>query len=186
MPSRAQCMRSTEIAGDSRPEPSKDMSPKEAIWSQLNRNGPRIASRSAAVREWVASVHGRRLEMSEILQIKRWGVTARFEATVLKVAHTPMFPQVVGVHRVLDRIEPKAAPELIAETELDGQHLTLFEFLPGVTAEERGTVAALEASPASWPAYRPLHRSSISPTYPSPGGTDGGLAARRRPVRPAR
>jgi len=73
------------------------------------------------------------------------GRYSAFWGVVLKVAYTPLFPQVVGVHKVLDLIEPKAAPSLIAHDELDGQHLTLFEFLPGVTAEESGTSEALVA-----------------------------------------
>jgi thiamine kinase-like enzyme len=85
------------------------------------------------------------VETPEILRIKSWGVTARFGSVVLKVAYTPLFPQVVGVHNVLKLIEPKAAPRLIANGELDGQFLTLFEFLPGVTAEESGTSEALVA-----------------------------------------
>ena len=99
----------------------------------------------AAAKEWVASVGGHSVETPEILRIKNWGVTARFGSVVLKVAYTPLFPQVVDVHKVLELIEPKAAPSLIAHDELDGQHLTLFEFLPGVTAEESGASEALVA-----------------------------------------
>jgi len=99
----------------------------------------------AVAKEWVASVCCHRVESPEILRIKNWGVTARFGSVVLKVAYTPLFPQVVGVHKVLELIEPKAAPSLIAHHERDGQHLTLFEFLPGVTAEDTGTSEALVA-----------------------------------------
>ena len=99
----------------------------------------------AAAKEWMASVCDHSEETPEILRIKNWGVTARFGSVVLKVAYTPLFPQVVDVHNVLRLIEPTAAPRLIAHAELDGQHLTLFEFLPGVTAEELGTPEALVA-----------------------------------------
>lgn len=99
----------------------------------------------AAAKEWVTSVCGHSAGTPEILRIKSWGVTARFGSAVLKVAHTPLFPQVVDVHKVLELIEPKASPRLIAHDELDGQYSTLFEFLPGVTAEESGTSEALAA-----------------------------------------
>ena len=99
----------------------------------------------ATAKEWVSSVCGHSVESPKVLRIKSWGVTARFGSAVLKVAYTPLFPQVVDVHKVLKLIEPKAAPRLIAHVELDGQHLTLFEFLPGSTAEESGTSEALVA-----------------------------------------
>ena len=82
----------------------------------------------------------------EILQTKRLGVTARFGSVVLKASFTPLFPQVTGVHALLERIVPEGAPRLIASEMVDGQLWTLFEHLQGATAEEVGTPGALEAT----------------------------------------
>lgn len=95
---------------------------------------------------WVASACGREVEPPEILQTKRWGVTARFGSVVLKASFTPLFPQVTEVHAVLERILPEGAPRLIASEKVDGQLWTLFEHLQGATAEEVGTAGALEAT----------------------------------------
>jgi len=114
--------------------------------AMMNAVWPEDRVSLSAAKDWVASVCGHSAEMHEILRIKNWGVTARFGSVVLKVAFTPLFPQVVGVHNVLKLITPKAAPRLIASEELDGRLLTLFEFLPGVTAEETGTAEALVAT----------------------------------------
>jgi len=99
-----------------------------------------------AASRWVASACGREAEPPEILQIKRWGVTARFGSVVLKASFTPLFPQVTEVHAVLARIVPAGAPRLIASEMVDGQLWTLFEHLQGATAEEVGTIGALEAT----------------------------------------
>ena len=95
---------------------------------------------------WVASACGCELDTPEILQTKRWGVTARFGSVVLKASFTPLFPQVTDVHALLERIVPKGGPRLIASEMVDGQLWTLFEHLQGATAEEVGTPAALEAT----------------------------------------
>jgi len=99
-----------------------------------------------AVSRWVASACGREVEPPEILQTKRWGVTARFGRVVLKASFTPLFPQVTEVHALLERIVPEGAPRLIASEMVDGQLWTLFEHLQGDTAEEMGTPGALEAT----------------------------------------
>ena len=99
-----------------------------------------------AASRWVASACGRELEPPEILQVKRWGVTARFGSVVLKASFTPLFPQVTEVHAVLERIVPEGAPRLIASEMVDGQLWTLFEHIQGATAEEVGTARALEAT----------------------------------------
>src|SRR5512136_2757688 len=99
-----------------------------------------------AASRWVASACGREVEPPEILQTKRWGVTARFGSVVLKASFTPLFPQVTEVHAVLERIVPAGAPRLLASEMVDGQLWTLFEYLPGATAEEVGTPGALEAT----------------------------------------
>jgi len=99
-----------------------------------------------AASRWVASACGREVEPPEILQSKRWGVTARFGSVVLKASFTPLFPQVTEVHAVLERIVPEGAPRLIASEMVDGQLWTLFEHLQGATAEEVGTARALEAT----------------------------------------
>ena len=96
--------------------------------------------------QWIASACARKVEEPpEILQIKRWGVTARFGSVVLKASFTPLFPQVTDVHALLERIVPEGAPRLIASEMVDGQLWTLFEHLQGATAEEVGTIGALEA-----------------------------------------
>jgi len=95
---------------------------------------------------WVVSACGREVDAPEILQTKRWGVTARFGSVVLKASFTPLFPQVVDVHALLERLEPGGAPRLIASEMVDGQLWTLFEHLQGATAEEVGTPEALEAT----------------------------------------
>ena len=94
----------------------------------------------------VASACGREVDTPEILQTKRWGVTARFGSVVLKASFTPLFPQVIDVHALLERIVPEGAPRLIASEMVDGQLWTLFEHLQGATAEEVGTPGALEAT----------------------------------------
>jgi len=99
----------------------------------------------AAVR-WVAAACGCEVDTPEILQVKRWGVTARFGSVVLKASFTPLFPQVTGVHALLERIVPAGAPRLIASEMVNGQLWTLFEHLQGATAEEVGTIQALEAT----------------------------------------
>jgi aminoglycoside phosphotransferase (APT) family kinase protein len=100
-----------------------------------------------AAARWVASACARKVEEPpEILQIKRWGVTARFGSVVLKASFTPLFPQVTDVHALLERIVPEGAPRLIASEMVDGQLWTLFEHIQGATAEEVGTPDALEAT----------------------------------------
>ncbi|MFC2077510.1 phosphotransferase family protein [Candidatus Bipolaricaulota bacterium] len=99
-----------------------------------------------AASRWVASACGREADAPEILQTKRWGVTARFGGVVLKASFTPLFPQVTEVHALLERIVPEGAPRLIASEMVDGQLWTLFEHLQGATAEEVGTPGALEAT----------------------------------------
>jgi aminoglycoside phosphotransferase (APT) family kinase protein len=99
-----------------------------------------------AASRWVASACAREVDTPEILQTKRWGVTARFGSVVLKASFTPLFPQVTDVHALLERIVPEGAPRLIASEMVDGQLWTLFEHLQGATAEEVGTPGALEAT----------------------------------------
>jgi len=99
-----------------------------------------------AASRWVASACACEVDTPEILQTKRWGVTARFGSVVLKASFTPLFPQVTDVHVLLERIVPEGAPRLIASEMVDGQLWTLFEHLPGATAEEVGTPEALEAT----------------------------------------
>jgi hypothetical protein len=98
-----------------------------------------------AVSRWIASVCASEVDPPEILQIKRWGVTARFGSVVLKASFTPLFPQVTKVHALLERIVPEGAPRLIANEMVDGQLWTLFEHIQGPTAEEVETPGALEA-----------------------------------------
>jgi hypothetical protein len=99
----------------------------------------------AALR-WVASACACEVDTPEILQVKQWGVTARFGSVVLKASFTPLFPHVTDVHALLERIVPEGAPRLIASEMVNGQLWTLFEHLPGATAEEVGTPGALEAT----------------------------------------
>ena len=99
-----------------------------------------------AVSHWVASICGCEAEPPEILQTKRWGVTARFGRVVLKASFTPLFPQVTEIHALLEQISPEGAPRLICSEMVDGQLWTLFEFLNGPTAEGTGTAEALEAT----------------------------------------
>ena len=98
-----------------------------------------------AVTSWVASVSSDDPGPPEILQVKRWGVTARFKSLVLKISFTPLFPQVTDVHALLERAVPGRVPRLIASEMLNGQLWTLFEHLPGLTAEQVGTPEALTA-----------------------------------------
>ncbi|MFC2106093.1 phosphotransferase family protein [Candidatus Bipolaricaulota bacterium] len=100
----------------------------------------------AAASQWVASASGLKVSAPEILQLKRWGVTARFDSVVLKASFTPLFPQVTEIHALLDQIVPEGAPRLIAGEMVDGQLWTLFEHIQGATAEEVGTPEALEAT----------------------------------------
>jgi aminoglycoside phosphotransferase (APT) family kinase protein len=99
-----------------------------------------------AASRWVTSACARKVDTPEILQIKGWGVTARFGSVVLKASFTPLFPQVIDVHALLERIVPEGAPRLIASEMVEGQLWTLFEYLQGATAEEVGTPEALKAT----------------------------------------
>jgi aminoglycoside phosphotransferase (APT) family kinase protein len=99
-----------------------------------------------AASRWVAAACGREGDTPEILQIKRWGVTARFGSVVLKASFTPLFPQVTEVHALLESIVPAGGPRLMASEMVDGQLWTLFEHIPGATAEQVGTPGALEAT----------------------------------------
>ena len=115
------------------------MTPSKADWPEDH-----IALDDAS--RWVASACAREVDTPEILQTKRWGVTARFGNVVLKASFTPLFPQVTDVHALLEKIVPEGAPRLIASEMVDGQLWTLFEHLQGTTAEEVGTPGALEAT----------------------------------------
>lgn len=99
-----------------------------------------------AASRWVASACACGVNTPEILRIKRWGVTARFGSVVFKASFTPLFPQVIAVQALLERIVPAGAPRLIASEMVDGQLWTLFEHLPGATAEQVGTTGALAAT----------------------------------------
>jgi len=95
---------------------------------------------------WVALACACEVDTPEILQVKQWGVTARFGSVVLKASFTPLFPQVTDIHALLESIVPTGGPRLIACEMVEGQLWTLFEHLPGATAEEVGTSGALEAT----------------------------------------
>ena len=99
-----------------------------------------------AVSRWVAASSGCEVDAPEVLQLKRWGVTARFGSVVLKASFTPLFPQVTEIHALLDQIVPEGAPRLVCSEMVDGQLWTLFEHLQGPTAEEVGTPEALVAT----------------------------------------
>jgi hypothetical protein len=99
-----------------------------------------------AASRWIASACEREVDPPDILRTKQWGVTARFGSVVFKASFTPLFPQVIGVHTLLERIVPEGAPRMIASEMVDGQLWTLFEHLEGATAEEMGTIGALEAT----------------------------------------
>jgi len=99
-----------------------------------------------AATQWVASACGCKVDAAEILQVKRWGVTARFGSVVLKASFTPMFPQVTQIHALLEQLEPRGGPQLLYSEMVDGQLWTLFENLQGSTAEKVGTVEALGAT----------------------------------------
>jgi aminoglycoside phosphotransferase (APT) family kinase protein len=99
-----------------------------------------------AASRWVVSACGCEVDTLEILQTKQWGVTTRFGSVVFKASFTPLFPQVVDVHALLERIVPEGAPRLIASEMVEGQLWTLFEHLQGPTAEEVGTPEALKAT----------------------------------------
>jgi len=99
-----------------------------------------------AVSRWVAASCGCEVDAPEVLQLKRWGVTARFGSVVLKASFTPLFPQVTEIHALLDQMVPVGAPRLMCSEMVDGQLWTLFEHLQGPTAEEVGTSDALVAT----------------------------------------
>ncbi len=99
-----------------------------------------------AASRWIASACTGEISEPEILRSKQWGVTARFGSVVFKASFTPLFPQVINVHALLARIVPEGAPRLIASEMVDGQLWTLSEHLEGATAEEMGTIGALEAT----------------------------------------
>jgi hypothetical protein len=49
-----------------------------------------------AASRWIASVCAGGIDPPKILQVERWGVTARFGSVVLKASFTPLFPQVAA------------------------------------------------------------------------------------------
>lgn len=50
-----------------------------------------------AATQWGVSACGCAVGAPEVLQVKRWGVTARFGNAVLKASFTPMFPQATQI-----------------------------------------------------------------------------------------
>lgn len=98
------------------------------------------------VSRWVAASCGCEVDAPKILQLKNWGVTARFGSVVLKASYTPLFPQVADIHALLERLDPEGAPRLLRSEMVNGQLWTLFEHLQGPTAEEVGTPEALVAT----------------------------------------
>ena len=99
-----------------------------------------------AVSRWVAASCECEVDAPEILQLKNWGVTARFNSVVLKASYTPLFPQVTEIHKLLDQIVPEGGPQLMCSEMVGGQLWTLFEHLQGPTAEDVGTSQALAAT----------------------------------------
>ena len=74
------------------------------------------------------------------------GRDGAFRSVALKASFTPLFPQVTVVHALLKRSCPQVGRDLIASEMVDGQLWTLFEHIPGATAEQVGTPAAPEAT----------------------------------------
>ena len=74
-----------------------------------------------AATKWVASAYGCEIDVPEVLQLKRWGVTASFGSVVLKASYTPPFPQVTDIHAVLGQLMPEGAPRLLCSEMVDGQ-----------------------------------------------------------------
>ena len=99
-----------------------------------------------AATQWVTSACGCEVDVPEVLQVKRWGVTARFGRVVLKASFTPMFPQVTEIHALLEQLAPEGGPKLLRSERVGDQLWTLFENLQGSTAEEAGTAEALAAT----------------------------------------
>jgi aminoglycoside phosphotransferase (APT) family kinase protein len=93
--------------------------------------------------QWVSSTCNCEVDAPEILQVKRWGATARFDGFVLKASFTPLFPQVTRIHALLEQIVPEGGPKLIRSEMVNGQLWTLFEHVLGPTAEQAGTAEAL-------------------------------------------
>jgi hypothetical protein len=98
-----------------------------------------------AASRWISSACKHEVNKPEILRTKQWGVTARFDSFVFKASFTPLYPNVIDVHGLLERIVPKGSPRMIASEIVDGQLWTLFEHIQRATAEEMGTIGALEA-----------------------------------------
>jgi len=99
-----------------------------------------------AASRWISTAWKHEVDSPEVLRTKQWGVTARFGSVVFKASFTPLYPQVIDVHALLERIVPEGAPRLIASEMVDGQLWTLFEHIQGATAEEVGTIGSLEAT----------------------------------------
>jgi hypothetical protein len=107
---------------------------------------PEASLPAEAASAWVASMAGQAATNPEVLQVKRWGVTARFGSVILKVSFVPLFPQVASVHSALRHAMPEAAPTLLACEMRDGKLWTLFEHVAGPTVEQLGTANALVAT----------------------------------------
>lgn len=100
----------------------------------------------AFAQDWISSRTNTTAPTPHVLQVKRWGVTARFGSAVLKVSFVPLFPQVQQVHAAISATLPDAAPRLIAHEMRDGKLWTLFEHVEGPTVEEVATTAALSST----------------------------------------
>jgi hypothetical protein len=75
-----------------------------------------------------------------VLRVKRWGVTATYRVdgrlVVVKDAHPPLFPHAAAVHRAVENAFPAATAVLLAAESTPSWQRTIFEFLPGRTADE--------------------------------------------------
>lgn len=87
-----------------------------------------------------------------VLQVKRWGGTALFEAdgepVVVKHAQPPLFPDAVAVHGMVHRVCPDATAPLLAYGDGPGWQRSVFGFVDGPTAEERGPHALVAVGAA--------------------------------------
>lgn len=87
-----------------------------------------------------------------VLQVKRWGGTAVFEAdgepVVVKHAQPALFPAAAVVHAAVQRVCPDQTAPLLAHGDGPGWQRSVFGFVPGPTAEESGphTLVAVAAA----------------------------------------
>ncbi|HEY0805391.1 MAG TPA: hypothetical protein VGD84_10010 [Pseudonocardiaceae bacterium] len=123
---------------------------------------------------WLASALPGRPEIRgpiRVLQVKRWGGTAVFEAdgqpVVAKHAQPALFPGAVAVHAAVHRACPDTTAPLLAHGDGLGWQRSVFGFVAGPTAEDAGQHTLASVAEALGQAQAALARTDLAglPSY---------------------